>query len=458
MERRDLLVAAGGTVGMIGLGGYHQRRRLGRWSDRNALHAARDLESPNPRPRTALTVTESHAAAAVDDLERRVADARDAWTGLDVGDDPQKRIDHAESRLEEAAATLEAADDRLGAFGTLSADERLSLLNDLRAAFRGASYVLALVRVDRGDRDVEGIVGDLDAVEDEYVAVADGLTYRATDLSRAVAAYGELEERLEDVRLAIHTGRRALESIDSTGQSDAEISAEEQLLARASMRASDARGRLKDVERFAERLADEAGTDADVVGDVLDAQYEALREEINAIVDEIDFEYDDDHYTYAWDVWERYEDSLRSDGSDERSEGRLALATRIAAEQYAVALSLAAFGDVPGTRFLDANDPVVTDFDATGDDVREAKRRAVDELEARLDADGDDPLVRYCCTELVTDLESRDRRLDRALEEINADDAASWTIRLAALRLGYLAVAERAAALPTVVGAVNADR
>ncbi|AEH38277.1 hypothetical protein [Halopiger xanaduensis] len=458
MERRELL--AGGLVGAVGLGGYHQRRRLWRWSDRDALRAALDLDPPDPRPRTALPVAESHVAAALDDLERRLTDAQRAWDDFDVEDDPRKRVEHAESRLEDAAAELEAADDRLDAFGTLSADERLALLDDLRTAFRGASEALALVRVDRGDRDREGIVDDFDALEDEYGAVADDLTYRATELSRAVAAYGELDERLEDVRLTIRAGRRSLESTGSTGQSnaDATVSTDDMMLARASMRASDAAAELEDVERFADRLADEAGADADVVDDVLDARYETLNGEIEATVDDTDFEYDDDYAAYAWDVWERYDDPFRSDGSDERGEGRLALATRIAAERYAAALSLAAFADVPSTRFLDDDDPIVDESDIDGDDVREAKRRAVDELEARLDAEGDDPLVRYLCAELAADLESHDGRLERALEKINADDAGSWTIRLASLRLDYLVIAEQAAVLPTVLEAVNADR
>ncbi|WP_207590399.1 hypothetical protein [Halomontanus rarus] len=44
MRRRTLLTAGGGIVGLGGLVGAHQRRRLSRWSDRDALHSALEVE------------------------------------------------------------------------------------------------------------------------------------------------------------------------------------------------------------------------------------------------------------------------------------------------------------------------------------------------------------------------------------------------------------------------------
>lgn len=147
----------------------------------------------------------------------------------------------------------------------------------------------------------------------------------------------------------------------------------------------------------------------------------------------------------------------RSDGSDERRRGRLALAVRLIAERYAVARTLETFADTPSPRHLDTDDPLYSSFETTGEDVLEAARRADDALENSLAADGDHPLVHHLCTVVVEDRDWTDRRLERTLDDINEDSDEEWAIALERLRLGYLEVEAFVTELPAVLEAIESE-
>ncbi|TYL37773.1 hypothetical protein CV102_15660 [Natronococcus pandeyae] len=434
------MVTAGGITGLLGLGGYHQRRRLGRWSDRDDLRTARDLETPDPFLSASLTVTDSHLESALADLENLVGNARAASSGLEYEEQPQPVIDRTESRFEDARSVREEIAGELDEFAALSNEERLDRLEELRGALRGAGQALALAELERGECDPDAIDTALDALRDDYESVGRELDYYASDVSRAVVAYGELDELLEDVRVAINAGQRDLREAPP----------------RSYARVPYGHARLDDVERFAEHLERDAadGADPELVGDRLNDRYLALRERTDSTLEEVDFEYDDEVSSYAMDLWlDRI--ARQSDGSDEHDEGRLALATRIAAKRYAHALSVEAFEDDRTLGFLDQLP--ADGFDTTGADVREAKRRAGDALDDRLEADGDDRLVRYLCVGVADELEWQDRRLELALDDINDADSQEWSIELERLHRGYLEIAELAAVLPEASAVVEEE-
>lgn len=439
MNRRDLLLSTGGIAGVLGLGGYHQRRRIKRWSDQEELNATRSVDHPTPELTTNLTVTESHLGTALDDLERVVSDARDAAPENELAEYQERVLEQAERWFENAEATLEEAKSKRSEFAELSEEERLNLLGELRGELRVAGQLLGLLRLARDEVTAEEIETELDALDDDYRTVSEELDYYASDITWAIIAYGELDDVLEGVQATISAGRRNVSERPRRSYAGVLY----------------ARHRLDDVRRFIEQLRRDAedGANPEAMDGTLDERYLMLRERTEATLGETDFEYDDDVSAHTTDIWSEWITAPGSDGSDEYDDGRFALATRMAAEWTAAALSLEAFEDIPRARYPD--DPAVDELDTTTADVREAKRRAVDELASQLDGVGEDPLGRYLCVQLVDDLEWEDRRIERTLDDINRDSAEEWTLTLETLRRGYLEVAEIAAVIPDVLAIIE---
>ncbi|GAA0681701.1 hypothetical protein ACFQDG_04545 [Natronoarchaeum mannanilyticum] len=439
MNRRNLLLSTGGLAGVLGLGGYHQRRRIKRWSEKEGLNATRAMDHPTAELTTNLTVTESHLETALADLDRVVENARDAASETEFTEYQEHVIERAESWLENAEATLEEAKSKRSEFAQLNAEERLDLLEELRGELTGAGRMLGLAKLAHDEVTVEGIETELDALDDEYRTAGEEVEYYASDVTRAIVAYGELDDVLEGVQGSISTGRGYIPERPRHSYG----------------RALYARHRLGDVRRFIEELRRDAedGATPEAMDGTLDDRYRTLRERTEAVLDETDFEYDDDVSTHATEIWTEWIVGPQSDGADEYDDGRLALATRMAAERTAAALSLEAFEDIPEVSHPD--DPAVGELDTTAADVRAAKRRAVDELTGRLDEVGDDPLGRYLCVQLVDDLEWEDRRIGQTLDDVNRDSAKEWTLALETLRRGYLEIAEIAAVIPDVLAIVE---
>ncbi|NGM69900.1 hypothetical protein G6M89_12915 [Natronolimnobius sp. AArcel1] len=458
MDRRSLLLSAGSIGGLLGLGSYHQRRRLRRWDDRDALRTARDRDRPTLETETTLTVSDEHLETARDDLEELLAETRAAWPDFeDQLNDLPREVRRAQSRLEAAEDTLSDAADRFADSSDRTPVERLELLEDLRDGLRSAGHALAFAQVERNDRDTDDVVDELDTVEDEYERVSEAITYYADDLPWAVAAYGDLDDYLEGVRTTIASGRRALERGDSAHGSDADpdrtdwIGADE--LARASIPVFVVEALLEDIEHFEAHLHDEADTTTDAAP-TLESRYESLEDDLETRLDAIDFSYDDERSSYARDIWTPFEFD-RSDGSDERRRGRIALAVRLIAERDAVVRTLEEFADMPSLATLNNDDPLRSSFETTGEDVLEAARSADETLENRLEADGDHLLVHHLCTVIIEDRDWTDTRLERTLDDINEDSDEEWTLALERLRLGYLEVEAFVTELPAVLEAIG---
>ncbi|MFP9192635.1 hypothetical protein [Natronosalvus vescus] len=398
MDRRSVLVWFGGGLAAVGLGGYHQRRRLRRWSDRDALHAAQAIDYPTVSSPTHLRPTDDHLTDAIDALAERVDAVRERWPDEDIEADDREIIANSRRQFELAKATLEDVEERRGSFGELSTTERLEILDDLRRALGGAEQAVALADLQRGDRERDDVLADLEALYDEYETVRDDLTYVAHTLSWAVTAYGELNEWLDDVRGSIRTGERYV-----YGEGSANIVEPQNSAARA----ASACARIGDVVRFRDSLEETAREDstADSVEQELDDAYEGLNEQSDAVVEQVEFETQDgtdEVNSHAPDILIR-EHSVSYGGPDDAyEEGLVALAVRRKVEHHTYTLILPEFDDVPATRQPGASIP---EFDTTGADVRDAKDRAAAALDERIRADGDDPLVRHLCATLVERLE-----------------------------------------------------
>ncbi|SDQ43292.1 hypothetical protein [Natronobacterium texcoconense] len=452
MNRRSVLAWFGSGLVVIGLGGYHQRRRLRRWPDRDALHAAQEIEYPTVSHPSYLRPTESHLTDALDDLAERVDAARERWPDEEVEADDEEYMANSGRRFERAKATLEDLEEQRRTFEELSAAERLEVLGDLRTALGGAEQAVALADLQRGDRDRDDIITDLEALRDEYETALDDLSYVASSLSWAATAYGELDEWLDNARGSIRMGERYVHGEGTIDTVEPQYSA---------ARAASARARLADADRLRDSLEETAreNTTAHSFEQELEDAYERLEERTDTVIEQVEFDIEDgadEVRSHASEISLREYIAVHDGPDDAYEKELLALAVRRKVEHHAYALIHSEFEDAPATQHFDASIP---EFDTTGADVRDAKNRAAVAFDDRIRTDGDDPLVRHLCATLVKRLDRQERRLGRHLDAINDDAADEWTVDLERTRLRYREIEELATAIPAAIAAAtgNAD-
>lgn len=446
MNRRSVLALFGGGMAVVGLGSYHQRRRLRRWSDRNELHAALDIEYPTVASQTYLRPTEAHLSDALDELAERVDAARGRWPDEEIEADEQEHMAHSDRQFERANATLEEVEEQRGSFGELSATERLDVLDTLRLGLGSAEQAVALADLQRGERTRNDVIANLEALRDEYEAALDSLPYIAPDFSWAVMAYGELNEWLDDVRGSIRMGERYVHGEGVVDTIEPQY---------AASRAASARARLADIDQFRDSLEEMAQEDttADSLEQKLDDAYVRLEERTDTKIGQVDFQAaggTEGVRSHAQDILIQEIAGIHGGPGDAYEEAYLALAVRRQVEHHAYARILPVFEGVPSARQPRGNIPAL---DTTGADVRDAKDRATGALEDRLAADRNDPLVRHLCATFVVKLEWQERRLERHLDEINEHASDVWAVELERTRLRYREVEELAAVIPDAIAA-----
>ncbi|MCU4973344.1 hypothetical protein OB955_11385 [Halobacteria archaeon AArc-m2/3/4] len=409
MRRRSLLIAAGGLTGFGGLVGVHQRRRLSRWADRDALRSTLEVDVPDPAG--AVVVTESHLESAHADLETLVDEARNARSAHD--EPPATTLSRAVDTLEETDPDAVESD---------SNRERERLLDRLRRGLVEAGRALATIEADRGELVVDEVREEVDALESR----ADGteIAYRADSVSESVVQYAAADEALEDARTRIDWASERLEGYPSSSVG---------YLAHA-------RGSLADAERFA------AVVDGEELDDRFEERYRALTDATETILEATEFEYDDDRLTYAFQA--RSFSQPRTDGAGAASVGDRALAVRAATEEYARANTLEAFTDVPATGYGHPSSDLASAFDTTGEDALAAKERAADAVGKRLEADGDKPLARHLLAGIRDRIDTGDRRVESTFGEINEASDDEWIVALADAALLYRQAALEAERLP----------
>ena len=431
-------------MAVVGLGGYSQRRRLRRWSDRDALHEAQEIDYPTVSSPTYLRPTEGHLTDALNELAQRVDAARERWPDEEIEADNREIIANSRQQFERAKATLEDVEEQRGSFGELSATERLDVLGDLRSALGGAEQAVALADLQRDNRKRDDIIATLGALRDEHESVIEDLPYVAPNLSWAVIAYGELDEWLDNVRGSIRTGEHHVHDEGNTDIVEPQYSA---------ARAASARARLADVVRLRDSLEETAREDttANSFEQELDDAYERLNERTDTVTEQVEFDIEDgadEMDSYAYEISIQQHAGIYGRPDDAYEKELLALAVRQKVEHHAYALILSEFEDIPATHQPTASIP---EFDTTGADVRDAKDRASAALDNRLRTEGDDPLVRHLCVTLVERFDQQEHRLDRHLNTINDGSANEWAVELERTRLRYREIEELAPTIPDAI-------
>lgn len=444
MDRRKVLALFGSGTTVVGLGGYHQRRRLRRWSDRNALHTARKIAYPTVSSPTCLRPTERHLTDAIEELAERVDTARERWSDEAIEADDREIMANSGRQFERANATLEDVEEQRGSLGELSAAERLDLLDELRSALGNAEQAVALADLQRGKRDRDDVIADLETLSEKYETFLDESPYVAADLSWAVTAYGDLDEWVDTARGLMQRSERYVRDDGTTDTVEPQYSA---------ARVASARARLADAVRFRDSLEETVREDttAHSFERELEDTYERLVERTGTVVEQVAFDIEggtDEVRSHADEIWNRQLIWIHDEPDDAYQKGPLALAVRREVEHHAYALIFSMFEDVPATRQFETSVP---EFDTTGADVRDAKEAASAALDDRIRTAGDDPLAGHLYATLGERLERQERRLDRHLEAINEDSADEWAVELEQTRLHYREIEELATTIPDAI-------
>lgn len=171
MRRRTLLVTAGTSAGVLGIGGFHQRRRIRRWDDRSALH---DTSAPTVSdPETGVIITDEHLLTAYSQLDALIDDAQDALSEVD--NPPQ-------TRLPAAIRARNAVDpDQIG---ELTPTERQTAIGRLRSGLTPAGRARAVGTREQGRLDGETIREQYDTLSNEAHSYEQN--YTAESLSHVI--------------------------------------------------------------------------------------------------------------------------------------------------------------------------------------------------------------------------------------------------------------------------------
>lgn len=435
VSRRTILTYLGAGGAVLGAGSYHQRRRIRRWSDRVSLRETREESVPDSPDNLVPPVSVNQLEDAVDELATAVEDARTAWEAHDVVGFHDTEVDQVERGLERAEESLEDAQDAQDRFSQDEGSVRVKRLLDLRRGLRGAASAFAMVDLGRESRQIESIPDEIDQARTTYERSREDLEYVGADRSSAVVFYSELDEWLDDARVALEAASRYLDNDPY----------------RSYGRTRFAVARIADVERTAQEIRTEVGEDAHDVRAVFRGVIDDIEHEIEEIVEHTDFHIDEDLMSHAVDIWMSIESPHAERGREFGERGHLAMACRREIQVYAHVLTLGAFTEMPRLQFLDEDEPLPPEIDADGDAVFEEKTRAIANVGDQLAAHDDDPLITWLCQQLAEDLDRVDTRVGRTLSQINEVEDRRWQIMLEEHRLAYAEIAELAAALPTAV-------
>lgn len=405
-SRRALLAAAGG-IGAAGVGGYLQRRRLVRLPAWTALRPIPRIAVPDVD--ASPVVTDTHLDRATSLLDTRL----DAFDGRDVDELDRTHadwIDRARENRDEAA----------DAGGEGSNADRLELLERLHQSTSLVGTVIARVDDDRGELTEGGVD---DRVEEVRETLADvDVAYTGDAVTAATIQLAEAESALADARRIADDldGREPLDRLE--------------LLGRVETNALDA-------EEFS------ASTDGPSREQRLEERGRTLAERTDAVLEDVEFEYDGaDAPNAAADVRTTVLSRRRPDGD------LPARFVRDGAYVYAIARSLESLTELPTAltdrdRFTDRRGFEVADIEA-------AKRDAVDAIAAGNDTDGDDPLARFLLGRAIARVEGGDRKIENLRGNVNRIEDGFWAAEKQEALVDYRVAAGIAARVSEITDVV----
>lgn len=414
--RRRTLLKVVGTVGFGGAGvAYWQRRPIRRRDDVDAIETALDVPVPTvPDP---VTVTADHLDASYSWAREHVETTERELPEPDAQD--SRHLQNASEYL--ANNPPDSIDD---------GDERHETLDGYRivvarsATARGHHFETDDGRPsDELQTAHETLGNELDAFEP---------TYADESLARTVVQAGHAES------LAGNAASRHSRAADFVADDRYRNSVAWETV-------ETGRHRLHDAEWFLEVL--ETDDAADRTTDLED-RYDRLADRIETATDEVEWEYEPDVSSHAYDRWLDVRLDHFSEPEDSRDAGRLARAVLIQAEFATVAATLSAFEDVPGRRELDG---IEVDLIEGANELVDEKRAAREQLETTVDAVGSDPLGEHLLRQAVRRVERADSTLDRLRDDVRSYDSAEWQRRLDRAALRYRGGAADAGAIPDIV-------
>ncbi|WP_290817425.1 hypothetical protein [Halovivax sp.] len=414
--RRRTLLKVAGAVGLGGGGvAYWQRRRIRRRDDLDAIETALDVPLPTvPDP---VTVTADHLEASY------------SWA--------REHVDTTERNLPESEAEgsrhLENANEYLAGRSPGEVDDG-DERHDALGAYRVAVASSATARGQYAETDDGSPSDDLQRAHETLGDELDAFesTYADESLTRTVVQVGHVESL---VGTAASRHSRAGDFVTN----------EQHRNSVAWETVETGRFALHDAERFLEAL--ESDDAPDRAADLED-RYDRLDERIESATDGVEWEYEPDVQSQAYERWIDVRSDHFGEPESSRDDGRLARAVSIQAERATVAETLDEFDDVPGWRDLGDVDVELIDDAA---ELVDEKRTVRERLEATADAVGSDPLGAHLLRRAIRGIERTDSTLDRLRDDVRSYDSAAWQYELDRAALRYRGGVADADAIPDVV-------
>ena len=410
-SRRAVLTGAGAAA-VVGLGGYHQRRRLRRfpaWADLRSIPRI-----PVPDVDDAVVVTDAHLERATSLLETRLAsfEERDA--------DGDELVHTHENWIDRAR---EDRDEAIGLDSDASNAERRRALRGIHNSTREVATVVARIDHDRGEL-TEAEADERAADVLERVEAAD-LAYTGEPVTEATIQLAEAEAALGD---ATRVAEDLADERDPQDRLELAERVETSLL---------------DVEEFS------ASVDGPDVEDRLEDRYRTLADRADELVDDVDFSHDGTDHPSAASDFELSRLSRRQPDDDDPP----AIALRDAAYVYAVSHSLEDLSTFPAT--IRGPDYSVEDRGFEVSDVEAAKRDAAEAIDEAADAHGGDPLARRLLGAAVSAVEGGDRTIENVRRNVNRAEDGFWAAQQQEALVDYRVAAEIARRVPDVLGVVE---
>ncbi|WP_254864194.1 hypothetical protein [Halovivax gelatinilyticus] len=416
-RRRTLLTALGATVlGRTGVA-YWNRRAIRRRDEVNAIETALDV--PVPTIADPVEVTDAHLEAAHEWAKAHVSET-DELVG--TSDDPEY------NRLENARAGLDAHPPAEIGHG----DERHDALNAYRLSVASSATARGHYLEPDSGRPSDELRAAHESLGDELETFE--RRYAGEALTQVVVQGAHAEERLGAARSS-HSRADDYLADDSFSNPVAWETVET------------GRYAVHDADRFFATIdGDEDRTDD------FQNRYEALDDLIESETADLEWEYESDVDSQAYDRWIDVHLSNSGDLDEPDDTDRPARTVRTKAERATVARALSDLDHVPGWRELAELDVVLLE---STDDLADEKRAAVDSIEAARETVGSDPLGVHLLRAVSRLVGNADTTLDRLRSDVTEYDTDEWQNRLDRALLNYRSAAAEASAVPEIVDVVD---
>jgi len=420
--RRRFLLKAAGAVGLGSAGvAYWQRRPILRRDDLNAIETA--LEVPVLNVSDPVIITDNHIEASYSWARAHVDTTENKLTDSEVQDSRylQDAYEHLEGK------SPEEIDDT---------GERHKTLSDYQLAVSSSAMARGLHLESRGGSPSDELQVAHETLGEELEAFES--RYTDESLTRTVVQAGHAESRVGIA--ASRYSRAANFMIDA--QYHNSVTWEMVETGRFTLRSAQFLLEVLHTDDATDRTAD------------LEDRYNRLDKHIEIATDSVEWEYQPDVSSWAYDQWIDIRLGSSNTPEDYRDESQLARAVMAQTSLATIAETLSEFETTPGWR---GPDDVETELIEDTNTLINEKQAARRELETTANEVGSDPLGKHLLQQTVQRIEQADSSLGRLQDNFRSYDNTEWKRALDRVVMQYRSGAAEAAVIPDIVELVTSE-